>query len=579
MTQAHDLLIYTFGRHDAQWALRDQQGDLFRCPLTDHDWHHPTWRKLCEDPGLLTKFSPEAWYGIPERPSPREKSPGQVEAVGFPILVRTMAVWLDQRQNLPESDRLSAYLLLIATDRGRFRGLAEKLPANQAEPYRQLEHHLAREPVWCHHLWALHRQTILGWFKQSQRRTIHGDACLALGKIGFLNLEMVQQDLNWLDFNRRDTLFPLLEHAFLTEKGPNLALAIGSEPSEHYTGLLLDRCRQLTFVASTGMPVLNQALQATIRHRLAMTGPGRDIQVLDQPELRGQNETARPFSRQHADVAYENILELRRTLWAFYDAWEFQAASIYLATLPPSLAGLSTLAPHHQLINWTEGLLNHCHEAETVLPGLLHGTDLTMETMRHPVVRLQQRIFHGLHQHNFLDVFIALLTLRDVVAHRVLNDMVPGLVGENGMIDPKIYAGMGCSKKPGKPFFIRTIRIKAIQKAVNQNAVKKNKASWLLSFYESFEPIRKARNTVVHRGQLREADIQTLLLWLVDNRPNEAGNLEQSLPIVQNWTKTAKQVHLADHMPSTGNPWPVIVRCAKDAVWYIHVPSTEDSIN
>ena len=118
------------------------------------------------------------------------------------------------------------------------------------------------------------------------------------------------------------------EHLFQNRKEDEITFHMGEEAVPKSLFSLIQQAHHLTFAASTGMPGLNQALQAMVRNHLAVSHTGRTIQILDQPETASLSDQQTVTLQAHADVPYESILECRRTLWAFYNAWEFHAARV-----------------------------------------------------------------------------------------------------------------------------------------------------------------------------------------------------------------------------------------------------------
>lgn len=304
------------------------------------------------------------------------------------------------------------------------------------------------------------------------------------------------------------------------------------------------------------MPLVNQVLQAVIG-ACRQLGPSATAQSLslvpqserDEPKA-GAIQTYRP---------YETFLEARRTLIGLYRNWEFHTAGAYLDSLPSVLRDLPALEPHRELIQWVEDVLNHITGTVEQLPHLVLAAGLDAEPYRNRVFQIQMRIVHCLVKRRFLDALLALITLRDVVAQGLLDQLFPGLVSKQGTLDEQklndLYIPADKRPNPNGLALINMKTLKALKRRSKGQEPQEKGMKWLVRFYSAIDPTRDMRNKLVHGAVFSPDDRLSLLNLLYQNKLDHFQRQPEIVPWLDQWTQSAHEAGLENWFPDVRGCW------------------------
>lgn len=502
----YDLLIYSLGNRDLQWVCEKPDTSRFLTPVTHQDYDS----NGASGTDFQLPVSPptEYWEELP-----REKVPEhQRRGLAMPILTRTLQRWY---QFQPGSAN-ARYLLLINTNRSGFRTLESRLSGETKKEFNRVKSHLFKEPLWTSAFLKDRGKDLLQSLADVDTMSNpawHGMGLLELGVLGFWPESQLEKQPGLLDFNHRDSLYPYLSRLFLEEGTPELSMQSGRGTVEKSLRDWVLHADHLAFSASTGMPIVNQVLQAIIGacRQLAPSASAQSLTLVPQPERDATNPGAI-----QTYFPYETFLEARRTLLELYRKWEFHTAGAYLDSLPAQLRDLPAFAPHRELTQWVEDVLNHVSGNGAQVPDLVQNAGMDAALYLNPVFQIQARVVHSLVKKRFLEACTALITLRDVVAQGLLEQLFPGLVDKEGLLDRQklidLNLPMDKLPPPNTMAAINLRTLRALRNASMGMEPQEKGMIWLAQFFDDLNPIRKIRNNLVHRADVSKKDYRLELL-------------------------------------------------------------------
>lgn len=550
----YDLLIYSLGNRDLQWVCEKPDTSRFLTPVTRQDYDSNGASGT--DFQLPVSHPTEYWEELP-----REKVPEhQRRGLAMPILTRTLQRWY---QFQPGSTN-ARYLLLLNTNRSGFRTLESRLSGKAKKEFNRVKSHLFKEPLWTSAFLKDRGKDLLQSLADVDNMSNpawHGMGLLELGVLGFWPESQLEKQPGLLDFNHRDSLYPYLSRLFLEDGTPELAMQSGRGTVEKSLRDWVLHADHLAFSASTGMPIVNQVLQAIIGacRQLAPSASAQSLTLVPQPE----REETNPGAIQ-TYFPYETFLEARRTLLELYRKWEFHTAGAYLDSLPAPLRDLPALAPHRELTQWVEDVLNHVSGNGAQVPDLVLAAGLDAEPYRHSVFQIQMRIVHSLVKRRFLDVLLALITLRDVVAQEVVNQFFPGLVNEKGNLNKQKLIGLNLpAKSDWNPITKSTLT--ALKRVARGREPQEKGMKWLVNLYTKLGQMNTLRNTLAHRAVFSEGDRAELLRFLYREPMDHSLPLPADVPWLKQWTQSAREAGLAERFPDVSGSWKQVENLAMSA--------------
>lgn len=529
---SYRILIYTTGGRDLQMIYREKGKGFTRHALDKKRWVNVTVENILEKWFPFEEASAEELAQMPENDNLQSSAP--CEGWSLPILARTL---------LETDCREPFYLWFVTTNRRDFENLDEGKDADFKKHFLRTKRHIQEEPSAIGAVLKAKQADLISWLKPVAPG-LKGIAVLELGTHGFWSLETVGKNLNLLDFNNRNAIHPYLEQIFLKPDAPSIAAATETNMVENSVSSWFENANSILITASTGMPVLNAALRTVFDFLRTQVPHNPDLHILAQPEQRSQFQPT-PYK------AFEDVLTIRRTLHHLYGQWEFAAARAYLETLPTPLAQSSVIEDHRILNKWIEDFQNQ-HVKSGQPPSILLGGDWNPGPVDNSVFRLMQRIVYGCKKNQPLNVIIALLSIRDVVAALVLNQLLPGLVSPKGKMRFSVANEAGITPPEKRP---HNINKKVVEWASKSFDCKK--ATWLETFFKSFEEkkIGKIRNTAIHQGYIDQESVTGLQAFLWEDTPEAVSDTPIRISLLERWISESQANECETLFPDYSRFW------------------------